>query len=175
MIHFILGGARSGKSRFAESIVADFSQKGLDCTYIATAQALDDEMTQRINHHQTIRNKSDLNWQTIECPLRLSECLMDQMSSNTVILVDCLTLWLSNQLLNNEENWSQTKADFLDLLSQAKGELVLVSNEVGLGVVPMGEISRRFIDEAGWLHQDIAQLVERVTLVTAGLPQRLKG
>ena len=175
LIHFILGGARSGKSRFAESLVHDVNKQGLECVYVATAQALDDEMVHRITQHKKIRNKSELKWKTIECPLMLNECLVAHMSSNSVILVDCLTLWLTNQLLHNERHWSQVKTDFLQTLSQVKGRLILVSNEVGLGIVPLGEINRRFIDEAGWLHQDIAQLAERVTLVTAGLPQYLKG
>ncbi|WP_298773045.1 bifunctional adenosylcobinamide kinase/adenosylcobinamide-phosphate guanylyltransferase [uncultured Shewanella sp.] len=175
MIHFILGGARSGKSRFAESLVYDFSEQGRDSVYIATAQALDDEMAQRIAQHKMTRSQSGVQWQVIECPLLLSQGLVDHMSPNSVILVDCLTLWLTNQLLHNERHWSQVKADFLQTLTQVDGELILVSNEVGLGIVPMGEINRRFIDEAGWLHQDIAQLAERVTLITAGLPQHLKG
>ncbi|WP_312018375.1 bifunctional adenosylcobinamide kinase/adenosylcobinamide-phosphate guanylyltransferase [Shewanella surugensis] len=154
MIHLVSGGARSGKSRFAESLVQELSLEGGDCVYIATAQALDEEMSVRITQYKMTRQKSPLRWLNIECPIALSQCLVDQMSHNKIILVDCLTLWLTNQLLRDEAHWLQQKADFLATLSLVSGQLILVSNEVGSGIVPLGELNRRFIDEAGWLHQD---------------------
>ncbi|MGS0673753.1 bifunctional adenosylcobinamide kinase/adenosylcobinamide-phosphate guanylyltransferase [Shewanella sp. 125m-1] len=181
MIHLVLGGARSGKSGFAESQVKQFlaeqskKQQAIDCLYFATAQALDTEMDERISHHQTQREADTIPWRTIECPLKLSAGLKQHASANSIILVDCLTLWLTNHLLQEEACWQLVKAEFLQSLSELAGTVVLVSNEVGCGIVPMGEISRRFVDEAGWLHQNIAAIADRVTLVTAGLPLNLKG
>lgn len=186
MIHLVLGGARSGKSRFAEAQVKQLlaeTQNGVDseCFYFATAQALDAEMGERIHHHQTQRGSDTIVWRTIECPLELTVALKAHATESSIILVDCLTLWLTNHLLQKEpllqkeDSWQQVKADFLQLLSELPGTVVLVSNEVGCGIVPMGEINRRFVDEAGWLHQDIAAIADRVTLVAAGLPLCLKG
>ncbi|WP_299803971.1 bifunctional adenosylcobinamide kinase/adenosylcobinamide-phosphate guanylyltransferase [uncultured Shewanella sp.] len=193
MIHLVLGGARSGKSRFAEAQVQQYlaDAAGInisaDCIYVATAQALDSEMAQRIRHHQTQRETDDINWHTIESPLELTTALKEHAGENSIILVDCLTLWLTNHLLQEEpalqkqvnfekqDCWQQVKTDFLQTLSELSGTVILVSNEVGCGIVPMGEINRRFVDEAGWLHQNIAAIADRVTLVTAGLPLNLKG
>jgi adenosylcobinamide kinase/adenosylcobinamide-phosphate guanylyltransferase len=183
VIHLILGGARSGKSRFAESQVAQRlaeSQHGdngaeLECLYFATAEALDSEMVERIAQHQSQRNSDTIKWRTIESPLALAAALKANAQGNSIVLVDCLTLWLSNHLLQSTSDWQATKAEFLQVISKHPAEIILVSNEVGCGIVPMGELSRRFVDEAGWLHQDIAAIADRVTLVTAGLPLRLKG
>ncbi len=184
MITLVLGGARSGKSRYAESLVAQakasdsarsHSTSNKQAVYIATAQALDDEMKQRIAHHQNDREQSQLKWQTIESPLSLAQTLAAHDGENKLILVDCLSLWLTNELLATPSDWHSAKAELLAYLPKLKGELVLVSNEVGMGIVPMGEINRRFVDESGWLHQDIAALAQRVVLVTAGIAQILKN
>ncbi len=182
MIHLVLGGARSGKSGFAEAQVLQYLNNveankvsEFSCFYFATAQALDTEMGERIRHHQTQRQTDNIPWRTIECPLALTAGLKAHATENSIILVDCLTLWLTNHLLQVGHEWPQVKADFLQTLSELAGTVVLVSNEVGCGIVPMGEISRRFVDEAGWLHQDIAAIADKVTLVTAGLPLHLKG
>lgn len=177
MIHLILGGVRSGKSSYAESLVRKQAVNGKQAVYIATSTVLDDEMQQRVSRHQQDRKTDELNWITIESPLNLTQTLLDQGSKNTVILVDCLTLWLTNHLMRDDfdTSWQKTKQDLLDALSELTGEVYFVSNEVGCGVIPMGKLTRRFVDEAGWLHQDIAKIAENVTFVTAGLPMILKG
>ena len=183
MIHLVLGGARSGKSRFAESLVMQRVSDNknitgslqLECLYFATAEALDSEMAARIEQHQLSRQTEAIDWRTIESPLALSAALKRNVQHSSLVLIDCLTLWLTNHLLQGADNWQAVKAEFLLTIAELPGEIILVSNEVGCGIVPMGEISRRFVDEAGWLHQDIAAIADRVTLVTAGLPLRLKG
>ncbi|WOT05846.1 bifunctional adenosylcobinamide kinase/adenosylcobinamide-phosphate guanylyltransferase [Shewanella youngdeokensis] len=181
MIQFILGGARSGKSRFAEAQVKQYWLNSLqtslsrNCIYIATAEGLDQEMAARIAQHQSQRKQGELVWRTVESPLALTAAIKTNSSASNIILVDCLTLWLSNHLLQSPDDWQATKADFLEAISASSATIVLVSNEVGNGIVPMGEINRRFVDEAGWLHQDVAALADNVTLVTAGLPMSLKG
>ena len=168
-IHLILGGARSGKSRFAE-------KRALQCTgnlhYIATARAGDTEMQTRIAHHQSGR---DGRFRTFEIPLELATAVDEFDHSGVTILVDCLTLWLSNWLTEHPADWPQQRQAFLDALQSSQGNWLLVSNEVGQGIVPLGELSRRFVDEAGWLHQAIAELADEVTWVVAGLPQTLKA
>ena len=173
MIHLVLGGARSGKSRHGVALVADYVAKGYECLFVATAQGLDEEMQARIARHQDERRWDGLPWQTLECPLDLSACIDNHAREKRVILVDCLTLWLSNQLLQGD--WQQAKAALLSSLQSAPGSIVLISNEVGWGVVPADPLSRRFVDEAGWLHQAIAELADSVVLVSAGLPLYLKG
>ncbi|MBM7071792.1 bifunctional adenosylcobinamide kinase/adenosylcobinamide-phosphate guanylyltransferase [Shewanella sp. 202IG2-18] len=173
MIHLVLGGARSGKSRYAESIIAQISA-GAAPVYIATAQAKDDEMAHRIKHHQFQRDEAGINWNLIECPLDLTSSLKS-LPEDAVILVDCLTLLLTNELLNDESTWQQRKPELLSFLSQSQQNIVLVSNEVGSGIVPLGELSRKFVDEAGWLNQAIATIADNVTLVIAGLPLELKS
>lgn len=180
MITLVLGGARSGKSRYGETLIADGlsqsheTERPKKAIYIATAQALDEEMSDRIAHHQAGREAQKIDWITIESPTRLADTLVEHSNDDSLILVDCLSLWLTNELLAEPSCWSESKAAFLACLPKLKGELVLVSNEVGMGIVPMGEINRRFVDESGWLHQVIAQIAERVVLVTAGIPQVLK-
>lgn len=175
-VELILGGARSGKSHLAEQRVAELAeQHQLDVVYLATAQALDEEMAQRIQHHQQSRPHI---WHTWEEPIHLAKALKqisDQYPS-AAILLDCLTLWLTNCLLANETGdvWATQKAQFLQQITSLQQPLVIVSNEVGQGIVPLGELNRRFVDESGWLHQQVAELAERVTLVTAGLPSVLK-
>ena len=175
-IHLILGGARSGKSSYAEKIaITRAEQTGKDLVYLATAQANDQEMADRIAQHQ--QDRSD-KWQTIECPIALTDTLMELMHKPVVILVDCLTLWLTNHLCQQgAESWHQTKRAFNELLTQwdkGQADLWLVSNEVGHGIVPLGELSRQFVDESGWLHQDIAGVAETVDFIMAGLPLNLK-
>ncbi len=169
MKELILGGARSGKSRLAEQKASD---TGLDVVYIATAQAFDSEMNERISRHQSDRPS---HWQTVEEPVYLAQCIMDNAKDSRVILVDCLTLWLSNLLcLDNESVFEAEKQALLNVLSSVPGQLIMVSNEVGQGIVPDNRLARRFIDEAGWLHQALAEQCEQVIFVTAGIAQRLK-
>ncbi|WP_106476978.1 bifunctional adenosylcobinamide kinase/adenosylcobinamide-phosphate guanylyltransferase [Phytohalomonas tamaricis] len=169
MLELVLGGARSGKSGHAEQL-ADGS--GMDVVYIATSEAWDDEMSRRIELHRQAR---PAHWGLVESPLALAEAIRTHMAPQRCLLVDCLTLWLTNALMCSQEQWQQEKRALLDLLPAVEGRVVLVSNEVGQGVVPMGELSRRFVDEAGWLHQAVATEADRVWWVVAGLPQCLKG
>jgi len=170
MLELVLGGARSGKSVYAEQ---QAGASGLDVVYIATAQASDEEMVQRIAQHQVRRPAA---WKTIEAPLELANTLHAEAATGVCLLVDCLTLWLTNCLLHDEQNyWTQQRQQLLNILPDLPGTIILVSNEVGLGIIPLGEINRRFVDEAGYLHQSIAGIAEKVVLVTAGLPQYLKG
>ena len=224
-VRLIIGGARSGKSSLAEQYA---KSSNLPVTYIATAQAFDAEMQQRIAQHQADRPE---HWQLIESPLQLAktiEVVLSNSQQDSCILVDCLTLWLSNSLLKpsdeiehgsecNLSNWQQEKQQLLNLLerlqqgkclqqenslqqpdniqsndgsqsqnsqsenSQSQNyqprqvEIILVSNEVGHGIVPMGELSRQFVDQAGWLHQAIARIANNVEFVMAGLPLTLKS
>lgn len=169
MPELILGGARSGKSRLAEQRA---QASGLAVTYIATSQAWDQEMQARIQHHQERRPS---HWGLVEEPLALAQVLIQQAAPERCLLVDCLTLWLTNLLLqSNPERLMHERQALLDCLPKLPGQILLVSNETGLGVVPLGELTRRYVDEAGWLHQVLAQSCERVTLVVAGLPLSLK-
>jgi adenosylcobinamide kinase/adenosylcobinamide-phosphate guanylyltransferase len=168
MLTLILGGARSGKSRFAQSHA---EASGLPVTVIATAQALDAEMAVRIARHQAER---PAGWGTIEEPLHLAAALQQAAATDRCVLVDCLTLWLMNLLEAGEAVFAAERAALLATLPTLPGEILFVSNEVGLGVIPLGELSRRFVDEAGWLNQAIAQLADNVTFIAAGLPLALK-
>ena len=169
MLQLILGGARSGKSRLAEQTA---KETGLSVIYIATAQALDTEMQQRIAHHQQQR---PAHWQVFEEPTYLADRLLQCDQANQLILVDCLTLWLSNLLLADDSALQQQQIQqLLNVLPQLKSKIILVSNETGLGVVPMGELSRRFVDEAGRLHQNLGQLANKVVFCVAGFPMILK-
>ena len=169
MFQLILGGARSGKSRLAEQTA---KETGLSVIYIATAQALDTEMQQRITHHQQQR---PAHWHVFEEPIYLADRLLQFDQANQLILVDCLTLWLSNLLLAEDSALQQQQIQqLLNVLPQLKSKIILVSNETGLGVVPMGELSRRFVDEAGRLHQNLGQLANKVVFCVAGFPMILK-
>jgi adenosylcobinamide kinase / adenosylcobinamide-phosphate guanylyltransferase len=171
VLELYLGGARSGKSRLAEQRVL---ASGLARVYVATATAEDDEMAARIMHHQQSRGSAE--WLTLEAPSNLAAVLRREADDSRCILVDCLTLWLSNCLLNEAGvPWEQEREALLNALPDLPGTIILVSNEVGQGIVPMGALSRRFVDESGRLHQAIAQLADRVVFVTAGLEQTLKG
>ena len=166
----ILGGARSGKSALAERLAVE---SGHEVVYIATAQAHDEEMAARIAHHRAQRPS---HWLSVEEPLALAAALEAHARPGRCVLVDCLTLWLSNLLgTPDAARLAQERDALLQLLPSLKGQLLLVSNEVGLGVVPMGELTRRFVDEAGRLHQALAAQCERVVFVAAGLPMPLKG
>lgn len=165
---FVFGGARSGKSAYAEARTLAF---GHSCVYLATAEALDGEMEMRIAHHRARRGSS---WRVIEEPLDLPGALERACGPERAVLVDCLTLWLSNLL--GAERVPEAAFDALTrVLKTAKGPVVLVSNDVGSGVVPMNALSRRFVDETGRLHQQIARLAGEVVHVQVGLPLVLKG
>ncbi|RJS92521.1 bifunctional adenosylcobinamide kinase/adenosylcobinamide-phosphate guanylyltransferase [Salinisphaera sp. Q1T1-3] len=166
--HLVLGGARSGKSRHAEAVALALPAADRH-VYVATARAHDAEMARRIAAHRAER---DPRWQTVEAPLALGDCLAGIDAPGTVVLVDCLTLWLSNALA--ADCWATERDRFLDVLDCCDACVVLVSNEVGSGVVPLGQLSRAFVDEAGWLHQALARSCERVELVVAGLVLDLK-
>lgn len=169
MIQFILGGARSGKSRIAETLAKETK---IPVTYIATAEARDTEMEQRVKHHQLQRPKE---WDVIEEPLRLAECLKNIDQPNRLILVDCLTLWMSN-LLQSDLTLQKNECDkLLSVLPTLQSDIIIVSNETGLGVVPMGEITRKFVDESGRLHQHIGQIAHKVIFCVAGFQMILKG
>ncbi len=163
----ILGGARSGKSTLAEQRALT---SGLAPLYIATATAGDIEMRTRIAHHQQRRGAQ---WTLVEEPLALADALQQHQDSTRCVVVDCLTLWLSNCL--RQQCWEREKARLLEVLPGLSGHTVLVSNETGLGVVPLGALSRQFVDEAGFLHQQLAALCQQVTLTVAGLPLALKS
>lgn len=170
MRELILGGARSGKSALAERLAVD---SGLDVVYIATGQALDAEMHARIAHHRARRPEQ---WGCVEEPVALAATLRVHAAPGRLLLVDCLTLWLSNLLGQGDDGLLQRERDaLLATLAVLPGRIVLVSNEVGLGVVPLGELSRRYVDEAGRLHQALAARCQRVVFVAAGLPLVMKG
>lgn len=163
----VLGGARSGKSRFAEELVRD---SGLSRIYLATASAGDDEMAARIAHHRARRGEG---WLTIEEPLALVEALAREARSDRAILVDCLTLWLSN-LMHEAADPERAAKQLAAWLRDAPGVVVLVSNEIGLGLVPETPLGRAFRDAQGRLNQIIAASAARVAFVAAGLPLWLK-
>ncbi|MBX4888945.1 MULTISPECIES: bifunctional adenosylcobinamide kinase/adenosylcobinamide-phosphate guanylyltransferase [Rhizobium] len=164
----ILGGARSGKSRFAENLVIS---TGLERHYIATGRAWDDEMQARIDQHKDDRGPS---WITHEEPLALAERLAAIDGEGRAILVDCLTLWLTNLMMDGRDIAVQAAA-LAAWLPQAKAQLVIVSNEVGLGIVPENRMARDFRDHAGRLHQMIAAKAVEVYFIAAGLPLKMKG
>ena len=168
----VLGGARSGKSRYAENRLEAFcAGTGGHFAYIATAEARDCEMAERIAHHRARRHS---RWHTIEAPLDLPEAITDAVGSAEAILVDCLTLWLSNVLLADRE--VGVAADGLAAaVTACPLPLVLVANEVGFGIVPENALARRFRDEAGRLNQKLAAVADEVVLVAAGLPLVLKA
>lgn len=169
MIQLVLGGARSGKSRFAEQRALAKQQPLL---YIATATASDAEMAARIAHHQQLRSAQ---WRLRECPLELIAALAEETQREQTIVVDCLTLWLNNQLFHfPTQDFSQLFDSLCASLIDTKATVIFVANEVGLGVIPLGEISRRFVDEAGRLNQRLAQIAGQVFFIAAGLPLQLK-
>ena len=171
MKELILGGARSGKSALAMQRAL---ASGKEVTFIATATAGDAEMAARIAHHKADRPS---HWMLVEEPIALADVLSQHADEQSCLLVDCLTLWLSNLLGEecfDEEQFIRQRDNLLNVLPQLPGHIIFVSNEVGFGITPMGPISRRFIDEAGRLHQQLASLCDQVTLTVAGLPLVLK-
>jgi adenosylcobinamide kinase / adenosylcobinamide-phosphate guanylyltransferase len=188
-IHLILGGARSGKSAYAEKLAIE---SGLAVTYIATAQVYDDEFKARVQHHKD-RRPSD--WQVIETAHFLSAALKytgleanihaaseadKNVPERKCIIIDCLTLWLAQCIClecapPEGVNWQLEREKFLAILPTLDTDIILVSNEVGMGIVPLGEINRQFQDEQGRLNQAIAAIADKVTFVAAGLPLSLKG
>lgn len=163
----VLGGARSGKSTFAESLVRCHSQR----VYIATAERVDAEMVRRIETH---RRQRGAGWRTVEAPLDLAEAIRRESAPTVCLLVDCLTVWLGN-LMHYGWEIDAAQGGLLDALAEVSGPVVLVANEVGLGIVPDNAVARAFRDHAGRLNQAVAQLAERVYFVAAGLPVLLKG
>ena len=159
----VLGGARSGKSTFAESLFENCNR----AAYLATAEALDSEMKARISRHQSRRGSK---WTTMEEPIDISSTIAQ---TRTPLLVDCLTIWLSN-LIHLEKDLEMVTADLCQVLQNHVYPVVMVSNEVGGGIVPENKLARRFRDEAGLLNQRVASVADSVYLVTAGLPQKLK-
>lgn len=169
MITFILGGARSGKSRHAENLAKNNNKPVL---YVATATASDNEMRERIAHHQQQR---PADWRLRECALELTELLAEEAKKEQTILVDCLTLWLNNQLFHfPAQNFTALFNGLIATARNPNADIIFVANEVGLGIIPMGEISRRFVDEAGRLNQALAQVADEVIFIAAGLPLVLK-
>lgn len=164
----VLGGARSGKSRRAQMICEAAAAARV---YLATAEAFDDEMRERITRHQGERDGS---WRTIEAPLELVDTLLAQTHSGGAVLVDCLTLWLSN-LMHAERDVAAETARLCEALKTMPCPVCLVSNEVGMGLVPETPLGRAFRDEQGRLNQRVAETVDRVEFVAAGLPLVLKG
>lgn len=177
----VFGGARSGKSAFAEKLAI---ASGKEVIYIATAAPGDGEMAARIAQHQRQRPQ---HWLTVEEPLALADVLRRHDAPGRLLLVDCLTLWLSNLLFSDgcdypevgqitlPAGFHEQRAQLLDALAGVGADVVLVSNEVGMGIVPYGAISRCFTDEAGRLNQSVAAVCDRAVFVAAGLPLYLKG
>ena len=168
-IIFVIGGARSGKSSFALCRAAALPGKKV---YIATAQAFDAEMTERINHHKEERCG---DWDTVEEPVRMADAFRSASSGYDIILIDCLTLWLSNLLCGNIDAEKEFEAFLASLLSADRSQhIYIVSNEVGQGIVPDNALARRFRDLAGHLNRKVAGIADEVYLVTAGIPLKIK-
>ena len=164
---FIIGGARSGKSVFAESLVLKSGHKPI---YLATGRASDDEMAQRIEEHQSRRGE---DWHTVEEPLALVDALTQASIEKRIILVDCLTLWITN-LMMAEADVAREADALVGYLAEAPVPIVIVSNEVGQGVVPENKMARAFVDLSGLVHQRVAAACKHVYFVTSGIPQKLK-
>jgi adenosylcobinamide kinase / adenosylcobinamide-phosphate guanylyltransferase len=169
-IVLITGGARSGKSRYAEQRARELGPRRL---YIATAEAKDQEMCQRIDEHKRRRGN---DWVTIEEPLQLAETLLAQRAQTDCALVDCLTLWISNLLLRYDVRYAQEQVNqFVERTRQLDFHLVLVTNEVGWGIVPDSPLGRQFRDLSGWANQRLAAAANQVVLVVAGIPMIVKN
>ena len=171
--HLILGGARSGKSAYAEKLALE---SGLAVTYIASAQIYDAEFGARIQHH---KDRRPADWALVEEPHFLAATLKRLAAPNQCLIVDCLTLWLAQWLCADcnppkESSWLAEREALLAVLSQLPGTIILVSNEVGMGIVPLGEINRQFQDEQCRLNQAVAAVTDKVTFVAAGFPLLLK-
>jgi adenosylcobinamide kinase/adenosylcobinamide-phosphate guanylyltransferase len=164
---FVIGGARSGKSRCAQARIEVVPGS---LAFIATAEANDAEMAERIARHRADRGP---RWTAYEAPLKLAEAIHRVQASADAILVDCLTLWLAN-LMHHEADIEAATSALCDAVQQCPLPLALVANDVGMGIVPMNALARRFRDQAGWLNQRVAEVAAEVVLVTAGLPLTLK-
>jgi adenosylcobinamide kinase/adenosylcobinamide-phosphate guanylyltransferase len=164
----LLGGARSGKSRLAQ---ARTERMAGELVFVATGEALDAEMAERIARHRAER---DLRWRTVEAPRDLPDVLTRECTPGRVVLVDCLTLWLSNVMLSGADTVAASR-DLVSAIEGQRGTLVLVSNEVGMGIVPETALGRRFRDEAGRLNQAVAAVADEVLFVAAGLAVTMKG
>ena len=185
---FILGGQKSGKTRRAEQAARGWLDvaPGRSAVYLATGQAWDDEMRARIARHQVDRAARVPGMQTVEAPLQLAQALQTHSTAQTLVVVDCLTMWLTNWMMPMEaaadsesnqaaaQSWSAQRALLLEVLPRCVGPVVLVGNEIGLGVIPLGSEVRAFVDALGVLNQDVAAVCSRVTLMAAGLPLQLK-
>ena len=181
----ILGGQKSGKSRRAELLARQWLQahRAHRALLLATAQPWDEEMRQRIARHQRERAVRVPGLHTLEVPRALAQAVAQHSRADTLLVIDCLTLWLTNWLMPAEkdasnqplaQDWSAQAALFLEALAQAPGPVVVVGNEIGLGVIPLGAQVRAFVDALGVLNQQVAQVCPRVTLMAAGLPLSLK-
>ena len=173
-IHLVLGGARSGKSFYAEKLAQN---SGLNVSYIATAQIYDDEFKSRVQHHKERRPKE---WTLVEEAHYLANMLNKIAAPNECLIVDCLTLWLAQWICQDcnppkDSSWQAERAALLTSLTTLQGKIILVSNEVGMGIVPLGEINRQFQDEQGRLNQAVAEIADEVIFVAAGLPLVLKS
>lgn len=166
----VLGGARSGKSVFAEKLALSHA-KASKCIYLATAQIWDDEMRARVDLHKERRSAQ---WDTIEVPLELAKALLTHSHKGCPILVDCMTLWLTN-LMMDEQDVNVASDELVNAISSITTPIIFVSNEVGQGIVPDNKMAREFRDYAGILHQKLAAKVGEVYFVTAGLPSKIKG
>ncbi|MEJ5083025.1 MULTISPECIES: bifunctional adenosylcobinamide kinase/adenosylcobinamide-phosphate guanylyltransferase [unclassified Ochrobactrum] len=165
---FVLGGARSGKSSYAEKLVEG---TGLQPVYLATGRAFDTEMESRISIH---RNSRGDEWQTVEEPLDLVGALQKHAGHDRFVLVDCLTLWITNLMMAERDIAAETET-LVTALPQLSGQVVFVSNEVGLSIVPENRMAREFRDHAGFLHQAVASVADEVYFIAAGLPLKMKG
>ena len=170
----VIGGARSGKSAYAER---QAELTGLPVTYIATAQVWDEEMCARVRRHQERRPD---HWCLVEEPFHLTETLRSRAASGHCVIVDCMTLWLAQWICPDckppaDGDWERERTALLELIPTLPGKIILVSNEVGMGIVPLGELNRRFQDEQGRLNQALAAACEHVVFMAAGLPLVMKG
>ena len=183
---FILGGQRSGKSRRAEMLAQQWLAQSSQhrAVLVATAQPWDDEMRERITRHQQDRAERVPGMRTVEEPLQLAQAITQHSTAQTLLVVDCLTLWLTNLLMpagNQKTNQATALSSYAQTamlviaIRGAPGPLLLVGNEIGLGVIPMGRETRDFVDALGRLNQEVAEACERVTFMAAGLPLTLKG
>ena len=174
---FVLGGARSGKSAHAERLA---DESGLPVTYIATARIGDDEFAERVRVH---RERRPSNWHLVEAPVDLAGALNEADREGQCVLIDCLTLWLANLLFSSDTADIATLPDeariafdaFDHALRNTRGKVIVVSNEIGLGVVPLGSVTRLYVDELGRLNQRVAAASTRALFMAAGLPLTLKG
>ena len=170
-ITLVLGGARSGKSAYAENLATQTKQT---VVYAATAQIRDKAIQERVDLHQQTRPSE---WLTVESPLNLGAVLHEHAKKGNTVLVDCLTMWVTNMLCEEDAKavLKQKQKSFFEALRSIDGDVIFVSNEVGMGIIPMGELTRDYVDISGRLHQDIAALADHVVLVVAGLPLVIKG